>query len=103
MVSHHRKTSRKTSDPFLKKLVTDGRTDESHFIGRCPTNVERPVKKNTSDVCFYSVYILQLKFTVNCFETEHEHIRLHKHCNIRYFFPLYSFYLKVFLQPQITS
>ena len=26
MVSHHRKTSRKTSDPFLKKLVTDGRT-----------------------------------------------------------------------------
>ena len=24
---------------------TDGQTDESDFIGRCPANVERPIKK----------------------------------------------------------
>ena len=28
-----------------ENLVTEGRTDESDFIGRCPTNVERPTKK----------------------------------------------------------
>ena len=33
----------------LQNLVTDGQTDESDFIERCPTNVEHPnyVKKNT--------------------------------------------------------
>ena len=30
---------------FWENLVTDGRTDESDFIGPCPTNVERPIKK----------------------------------------------------------
>ena len=43
-------TSEKTNDPILKKkLVTDGRTDrqtdESDFIGRCPTKVKRPTIK----------------------------------------------------------
>ena len=36
---------RKTNDPILRKLSdgrTDGQTDKSDFIGRCPTNVERP-------------------------------------------------------------
>ena len=44
-----RKVSEKTNDPVLRKF-SDGRTDaqrdkqtdESDFIGRCPTNVERP-------------------------------------------------------------
>ena len=31
----------KTDDPILRKL-SDGRTSSSDFIGRCPTNVERP-------------------------------------------------------------
>ena len=38
----------KTNDPILRKLSdgrTDGWTDESHFTGRCPTNIERPIKK----------------------------------------------------------
>ena len=45
--------SEKTNDSILRKLSdgrtdgrtderTDGQTDESDFIGRCPTNVERP-------------------------------------------------------------
>ena len=38
----------KTNDPIFRKL-SDGRTDrwtdESHFTGRCPTNIERPIKK----------------------------------------------------------
>ena len=37
--------SEKTNDPILRRLSdgrTDGQTDESDFIGRCPTNVERP-------------------------------------------------------------
>ena len=37
--------SEKTNDLILRKLSggrTDGQTDESDFIGRCPTNVERP-------------------------------------------------------------
>ena len=41
--------SEKTNNPILRKLSdawtdkqTDGQTDESDFIGRCPTNVERP-------------------------------------------------------------
>ena len=31
---------KKTNDLILKK---DGQTDESNFIGRCPTNVECPI------------------------------------------------------------
>ena len=49
-----RKVSEKTNDPILRKFSdgrTDGRTDaqrdkqtvESDFIGRCPTDVERPI------------------------------------------------------------
>ena len=37
--------SAKTNDPILSKLNdgrSDGQTDESDFIGRCPTNIERP-------------------------------------------------------------
>ena len=44
-----RKISEKTNYPILRKLSdgqtggrTDGQTDENDFIGRCPTNVERP-------------------------------------------------------------
>ena len=56
MVSyHHVKYQKKTNDPILKKSTdgrmdrqTDGRTDrqtdESDFIGRCPTDVERPTE-----------------------------------------------------------
>ena len=36
--------SEKTNDPILRKL-SDGQTDESDFIGRCPTNVERPIRE----------------------------------------------------------
>ena len=50
MVSyHHVQYQKKTNDPILRKLSdgrtdgqTDGQRDESDFIGRCPTNVERP-------------------------------------------------------------
>ena len=31
-----------------EKLVTDGQTDESDFIVRCPTNVERPKTKTAA-------------------------------------------------------
>ena len=40
--------SEKTNDPILRKLSDGGtdrrKTDESDFIGLCPTNVERPIK-----------------------------------------------------------
>ena len=38
-VSYHQK---KSNDPILRKLVMDGQTDQSDFIGCCPTNIERP-------------------------------------------------------------
>ena len=45
-----RTISEKTNDPILRKLIagrmdgwTDTQTDESDFIGRCLTNVERPI------------------------------------------------------------
>ena len=40
--------SEKTNGPILRKLSDgqmDGQTDESDFIGRCPTNVERSKMK----------------------------------------------------------
>ena len=43
-----RTISEKTNDPVLKTLSdrrTYGQTGESGFIGRCPTNVERPIEK----------------------------------------------------------
>ena len=39
--------SEKTYDPILRKLNdgwTDGQAGESDFIGRCPTNIECPIK-----------------------------------------------------------
>ena len=39
---------KKTNDPVLRKFSdpqTDRQTDESVFIGRCPTNVESPILK----------------------------------------------------------
>ena len=61
MVSyHHVKYQKKTNDPILKTFTdggmdgrtagrmdghTDGQTDESDFIGRCPTDVERPTSE----------------------------------------------------------
>ena len=56
---HHVQYQKKTNDPILKKFTdggmdaderlggrtdTDGQTDESDFIGRCPTDVERPTE-----------------------------------------------------------
>ena len=48
MVSYHQaQYQKKTNDPILRKLATDGQTnrtdkqtDKSDFIGRCATNVE---------------------------------------------------------------
>ena len=40
--------SEKTNDPIFRKFSdgrTDRETDESDFIGSCPTNVERPTSK----------------------------------------------------------
>ena len=46
MESHHRvQYQKKTNDPIFRKFSdrrTDRQTNESDFIGRCPTNVERP-------------------------------------------------------------
>ena len=43
---HHVQYQKKLMIQFWENLVTDGRTDgqtdESDFIGRCPTNVKRP-------------------------------------------------------------
>ena len=39
--------SKKTNHPILRNPSderTDGQTDESYFIGHCPTKVERPIK-----------------------------------------------------------
>ena len=51
--------SEKANDPILRKLSdgrmdrrTDGQTDETHFIGRCPTNVERPTTKSSRFLMF---------------------------------------------------
>ena len=35
--------SEKTNDPILRK-ISDGQTDKSDFLGRYPTNVERPIR-----------------------------------------------------------
>ena len=51
--------SEKTNDPILRKLgdrrtnwQTDEQTDESEFIGRCPTDVERPTNYISNSVHF---------------------------------------------------
>ena len=44
MVSNHHVISEKTNNPILRKLSdgwTSRRVDESDFIGRCQTDVER--------------------------------------------------------------
>ena len=38
---------------------TDGQTEESDFIGRCPTNIERPIK--TSERHHSNVFIINLE------------------------------------------
>ena len=45
---HSQLSPYKTNDSILRKLNDgrmDGRTDDSDFIGRCPTNAKRPTKK----------------------------------------------------------
>ena len=39
---HHVQYQKKSNDPILRKLVMDGQTDQSDFIGCCSTNIERP-------------------------------------------------------------
>ena len=43
--------SQKPNDPILRKLSDrlDGQTDESYFIGHCPTNVEHPIEELAED------------------------------------------------------
>ena len=54
MVSYHLvQYQKKTKDPILIKFSNgwrDGETDKGDFIGRCPTNVERPIKELTKKV-----------------------------------------------------
>ena len=72
--------SKKTNNPVMRKLSnrrTDGRTDwqtdKSDFIGRCPTNVESPIKtQNIQYVIFYRFIIFSVNFCtliwiLNCF------------------------------------
>ena len=45
----------KTKDQILRKIIdgqTDRRTDESDFIGCCPTNVECPINKSSEETDF---------------------------------------------------
>ena len=43
--------SQKPNNPILRKLSgrLDGQTDESYFIGCCPTNVEHPTEELAED------------------------------------------------------
>ena len=51
MVSyHHAQYQKKLMIQTWGNLVTDGQTDENDFIGRCPTNVERPKDINMQNV-----------------------------------------------------
>ena len=46
MVSyHHVQYQKKLMAQSWENLVTDGKTDEDDFIGRCPTNAERTIYK----------------------------------------------------------
>ena len=47
--------SEKPNDSILRKL-SDGQTDESDFIGRCPTNVERPIMEKIK-LCLHSWHL----------------------------------------------
>ena len=65
--------SEKTNDPISRKLSdgrtderTDGETHDSDFIGRCPTNVERPKIKNAwPAVTFTNPYQIQIPPALN--------------------------------------
>ena len=68
-----RTISGKTDDPILGKLSdgrTDGRTDgqgdESNFIGRCPTNVERPIWRVVIKVGLLHLYSQKHRNTHEC-------------------------------------
>ena len=41
---HHVQYPKKIMIQSWENLVTDGQMDEGDFIGRCPTNVERPTE-----------------------------------------------------------
>ena len=43
VIYHHVQYQKKIMIQSWENLVTDGRKNESDFIGRCPTSVERPI------------------------------------------------------------
>ena len=43
MVNYHAKYQKKIMIQSWENLVTDGQTDEGDYIGRFPTDVERPI------------------------------------------------------------
>ena len=51
---HHVQVQKKLMIQSWENLVTDGRTDartdESDFIGGCPTNVERPISETETKI-----------------------------------------------------
>ena len=62
MVSyHHVQYQKKLMLQSWENLVTDRRT-ESHFIGRCPTNVERPKKKKSFSLFMAIFYAWKYNF-----------------------------------------
>ena len=74
--------SERTNDPILRKLIDrwrDGQTDNSDFIGCCPTNVECPIVKkrvseiHQSQIQYYQKLIWKLLITL----LTHFHWRKH--------------------------
>ena len=60
---------KKANDPILRKLShgqtdrqIDGQTDKSDFIGRSPTNVERPIKEQQTGEKKLSLYVSTKSF-----------------------------------------
>ena len=43
---------------FWENLVTDGQTDASDLIGRCPSNVKRPIVKQFIQIWSDLLFIL---------------------------------------------
>ena len=65
--------SEKTNDPILRELSdgrTDGQREENDFIGRCPTNVERPknicrlYKKEIFVACYIAIRIAKVTLKI---------------------------------------
>ena len=67
VIYHHVQYQKKLMIQSWENLVMDGRTDrqrdkqtgESDFIGRCPTNVERPIGK-TEIFAFIALLVFKL-------------------------------------------